>query len=487
MSENINIKSDELLCIARGQAVVEARQQSNDCKILSASAWAVTTPNEIFAGEIRYIGKVTFDCLVLVDNAIECITTVAEFSDKITAPEIYAGMNVTLIPEVINVEATTDGGGIKLVAVVDTTAMALLSHEYSCLSVPDEGIYAEKRGIEYATACAQIAETVYVTDSVAAGSAADVLCAKSRVAVSGVDVAADEIKVNGTVHTDVVLRMDDGTVSGIKIATPFVKSVTSPGIADGDTACATANVVEVSATCVDGRIETSTTLSLSAVVFGGRSAEAVVDVFCSDYEIEPASVSLDAMRIEPVKIVTDTVDGQVSIPSDKPAADNVACITGVFVTLSDVKTEGKITVEGLVGGDIVYYNAEHNTYDSLAFRLPFSLPLSVHTDMKNIRATATVTDINVRVRRESVFDIKAEVAFALEMTDKSKCTAIENVKLGEMLPRPDATVIVHIARPGETLWQAAKALGCSPDSVEKQNACSAPYAGGERLVNFCKR
>ena len=488
MSENINIKSDEIKEIAHGQAVVEARQATDgECKILSASAWAVTTPGEIFAGEIRYIGKVTFDCLVMIGGAIECITTVAEFSDKITSPEIYAGMNATLIPEVINVESSVDAGGVKLVAVVDTTALSVISREYSCLSVPDEGVYAEKRPMEYMTASAALVETVYVTDSVAAGGASAVLCARADIAMGGVSTADDEVKVSGTVYTDAVVKDNDGTVRGMRIATPFAKSIAAHGVKDGDIAYATAAVSDVSATCVDGRIETSATVMIAVSAFESRTAEAVTDVFCSDYEIEPARVTTVLQTCEPVKTVTDTVDGQIPIPADKPAADNVVCVTGVFCTVSDIKSDGKIVAEGLVGGDIVYYNAENNVYDTLAFRLPFGLPLAVHTDMKNIRASATVTDIAVRVRRESVFDIKAEVSFALEMSNETECTVIESVKLGEELQRPDASVIVHIAKPGETLWQAAKALCCSPESVESQNAFAAPYSGGERLVNFCAR
>ncbi|MDE5593392.1 MAG: hypothetical protein K2I75_05605, partial [Clostridiales bacterium] len=169
MPENINIKSDEIVWIARGQAVVEARQPiNNDCKVLSASATAVTTPSEVFAGEARYVGKTTFDCMVLVDGAVQCVTAVAEFSDKITSPQITAGTAVTLIPEVINVEATIENGTLKAVAVVDTAAIAVVDNEYACIAQPDEGIYAEKRTVSYSTACADVSEIVYVTDSVGA-------------------------------------------------------------------------------------------------------------------------------------------------------------------------------------------------------------------------------------------------------------------------------------------------------------------------------
>lgn len=490
MPETINIKSDEIACIARGQAVVEARQTlDRECRILSASACAVTTPSEVFAGEARYIGKVRFDTLVLADGKIECISEIAEFSDKITSPAITAGTAITLVPEIVNVEATLEGGALKTVAVVDTSAIAVVSDEHNCIAAPEDGIYSETRTVEYCTVCAEQAETVYVTDSIAAPKLNEVICVSSRAVVTSAEAADGEVKVTGSLYTNAVVRGDDGTVSTCKAVTPFIKSISAPGAHDGNNAFATAAVTETNGTLIQGedRLELSATVNITVKALDCRTAQAVVDVFCADNELEVTSGTTKCSRCEPMITVTDTVDGQIPLPADKLAADNVLCVGGTFCTLSDIKVDGRVTAEGLIGGDIIYYNAENNAVDTLAFRLPFSIPLAVHTDCANVYGTATVTDVNVRVRRESVFDIKADVAFTLWLSDGSECSIVESVKLGEPIERPNATVIIHIAKPGETLWQAAKALCCSPERVQQQNDKTAPYEGGERLINFCNK
>lgn len=490
MPENINIKSDEIVWIARGQAVVEARQPINsDCKVLSVSAAAVTTPSEIFAGEARYVGKVTFDCLLSVDGGVQCVTAVAEFSDKITSPDITAGTAVTLIPEVVNVEASIDGGTLKTVAVVDTAAVAVVGREYSCILQPDDGIYAEKRTISYSTSCAAETETMYVTDSVGATRISEVMFSTSRAIVTGAEALDGEIKASGAVYTFAVVKNDDGTISSMRIVTPFVKSIAAP-VHGGDTAYAFAHVTDSSATLIAGenRIEIAATVRLNATAFTAATADVVTDVFCADNEIEKTEQTVQCVTVEPLTTVIDTVDGQVPIEADKLAADNVLCVTGTSCTITSAKTdERRVNVEGLVGGDIVYYNAEKNAVDTLAFRLPFSMPLSNHTEATHITVVATVTDVNVKVRRESVFDIKAEIAFTLMLSTAAQCECIAQVTKGEPLARPDASVIIHIAKPGETLWQAAKALCCSPERVTEQNAAAAPYTGGEKLVNFCNK
>lgn len=491
MSDNITIKSDQLTCLAHGQAVVEARQAiDGECRILSANASASTVPGEIFAGEARYSGKVRFDCLAQFGDKVDCVSVVAEFSDKITSPDIATGMKVVFVPEVINVEASVDGGAVKAVAVVDVKAIAVKSVEYTCIADTENGIYAEKQTVEHCVLCAEQSETVYVADSVSTGKACEVLFVTSKAVVTGAQAGDGVVKVSGAVYSYIVVRTDGDMISAERVVTTFSKDVSAHGATESNTAFATATVETSAATSVVGenRIELAVTLCLDVFAMDCRETEAVTDVFCADNEIEVATAAAECCRIEPSVTVTDTVDGQIPLASDRLAADNVLCVNGTFCTLSDVKVDDKrVTAEGLIGGDIVYYNAEKNVADTVAFRLPFSIPLSVHATADEIRATATVTDVSVRVRRESVFDIKAEAAFTLEMSSSKPCTLVTEVTVGEPIPRPDASVIVHIAKAGETLWQAAKALCCSPERVSEQNAATAPYAGGERLINFCNK
>ncbi len=491
MPENINIKSDDLSPIAHGQAVVEARQAvEGECRILSVTASCAVTPGEVFAGEARYAGKVKFDCIVMINGKIDCMTAVADFSDKIAAGAIAAGMSPVIVPEVVNTESSFDGGTVKLTAVIDTVAYAVMHCDCTCMKEPEPGVYVEKRAVEYCTAVSEPVETAYITDSMSDVKANDVLCSFSRAVVTGAECGDDEVKISGAVYTTIVVRTDDDLAASYRMVTPFIKSLSAPGVNSGNAAVACAAVIDSDATLsVEGEektIDLSVTLRLCATVIDNKRDEIAVDAFCADNEIETAYIDAKLCSTDPVATVIDGVDGQVALDDNRLAADNVMCVTNTFCTVSSAKTEDKrVCVEGLVGGDVVYYNAEKNAVDSIAFRLPFSMPLALHTDRDCADVTATVTDVNVKIRRESVFDVKAEIAFSARLSSCETVRAVQSVKIGEPIARPDATVIVHIAKKGETLWQAAKALCCSPERVAEQNTAQAPYAGGERLINVC--
>lgn len=494
MSEINKIKSDEIVALARGQAVVEARQiLDGEAKVLSVTAACYVRPSEVFAGEARYAGRVRFDCLVYADGTTKCVSTVSEFSDKIASPKIGIGINPVLTPEIVNCEARADGGTLKMTAVVDTTLRAAVHCDCDCMAEPETGIYAEKCEVEYSTVVAEPTETLYITDSIQNVKLAEIMFASSSAVVTNVECAADEVKISGGVYTTVAAKSADGMPVSFRAVTPFAKSIAAPGADGGDTAFCSACVSETAASFVDdasdSRIELSITLAADATVVRNATAHAVADVFCADCELETSTVEATLCKYEPQTTIIDAVDGQVALDDTRPAADNVLCVTNTFCTLSKAEaTDRKLNVEGLVGGDIVYYNAESNATEAIAFRLPFSMPLGIQSASDEVDVTATVTDVTVKVRRESVFDVKADVAFTARFSSRKTATLVQSAKRGEPIARPDATVIVHVASPGESLWQAARALGCSPELVTAQNASfAAPYSGGERLVNFCKK
>ncbi len=491
MSELNVIKSDGIGEIARGQAVVEARHDPGfDCRVLSVSASVYARPTEVFSGEARYSGKVRFDCLVLHDGKAECISSVAEFSDKISSPEITAATSPIIVPEIVNAEAVKADGIIKTVAVVDTKLYSSSRCEAECAALPDDGIFAETKTVDYATVVCESTDTAYISDSMSDVKATEIVATSSRVVVTGEECGTDEIKISGAVYTDIIVRTEDGLIASYRMVTPFSKSASAPGVTGDCIAFCECAVADSSATYApddgENRLDLAVTLQMDVKAVKRESAVAVSDVFCVDSELEVAETEAKICNLEPLQCTIDTVDGQIKLDKDKDPADNVLCVTGAFCRISDAKNEnGRVYVEGLVGGDIVYYNAEKNNVDSIAFRLPFSMPLSVSTDCDCVDVCASVTDVSVRIRRESVFDIKAEVAFRVRAKHCETVKLVKSVRRGEPIARPDATVIVHIAKPDETLWQAAKALGCSPDRVTAQNEATAPYKGGERLVNFC--
>ena len=89
------------------------------------------------------------------------------------------------------------------------------------------------------------------------------------------------------------------------------------------------------------------------------------------------------------------------------------------------------------------------------------------------------------IRRDGELEIKADIAVEYSATRSEVKYVICELALGEERALPTGAVAIHIARKGETLWEAAKALGTTPENVLLQNpGISLPLSGGERVITY---
>lgn len=486
------VKNDVMSEVARGQAVVEARVECAGGKLLSVNSAVTAAVSEVFVGEVRYSGRVRFDCLIDGENGVECVSGVADFSDHMTSSAVLAGMNPTITAKIINVDSTLDNGAIKLVAVVDTVATASCRRDFSVVKDIADGVYTENRELRYCSVLLEPHETLYVSDTVSGVNCSSVLFCSSHVVVSDVRCGNNEVAISGKAYTVVVVRGNDGLISSYRQITPIEKVLSAMGIREEHFSRCSCDVVDCNATAIDNggevSIEFTLTLNARAIVYENGTTVVATDAFSSDNKLEMTIDEVETCEVYPSSCVSDSVDGQIVLDGDRLAADTVLCVTNTACSTENCWVEnGRVFCEGVVSGDIVYYNAEKNAVDSVPFSLPYSMPLNVDTEGVSVEVFGAVTNTTVKIRRESVFDIKNEVVFNVYSSSFRKVKAVSGITVGEPIDKPSSTVVVHIASEGETLWQAAKALGGSPEQVEKQNAVKPPYAKGDRLINFCKR
>ena len=102
-----------------------------------------------------------------------------------------------------------------------------------------------------------------------------------------------------------------------------------------------------------------------------------------------------------------------------------------------------------------------------------------------VTAVAGVKDVNVKIRRGNELSLRGDICIRLTPVKSGVSAIISEIKVGEAKQPREAAISVHIARKGETVWDAAKALGLTPEEVTRQNPDVAmPCAGGERLVAY---
>ncbi|MDE7396051.1 MAG: hypothetical protein K2M95_08060, partial [Clostridiales bacterium] len=132
------------------------------------------------------------------------------------------------------------------------------------------------------------------------------------------------------------------------------------------------------------------------------------------------------------------------------------------------------------------YVSEEGQKASAAVELPFSITVSAPLkEGDEVRAHGCVTGVEVKVRRSGELDVKADVVVEYDSYRVESKYVIESIAIGDEHSLPSGAVSIHIARKGETLWEAAKALGTTPENVLLQNPdLTLPCSGGERVLTY---
>jgi phosphotransferase system HPr-like phosphotransfer protein len=214
----------------------------------------------------------------------------------------------------------------------------------------------------------------------------------------------------------------------------------------------------------------------------------VTDAFSVTNELKSTGESLEVCRNKQNATFADRVEGTVTLDINMPSADNVLAVTGAKLNIaSAAATDGRVSYDGVVSANIIYYAAEENQKASVAVELPFSINSECRNaaDGDTVTAKGAVTMVTTKIQRGNEIQIKADIEIEYVLSGSETRYVITELSLGEERVLPSAAFSVHIAKGGETLWDVAKSLGMTPELVLTQNpGLGLPLIGGERVIAY---
>lgn len=476
------------------QTVVEARLAASSPigKVLALKADCSVSPGETLNGEARYSGKVVYKALYLdAEGAPRALDYTAEFSGSIVSSAVKPGGNAEFSAEVLDVDVTSaTENEIKAAAVVEIALVYTDSENVRYVSRGGDGVYTLDERIAYQKLEGSVNSAFTVTDEMENINVNGVVMAEARVVNVKRTAGPDCVNVSGEVVCDLVCTAPDGLIVSYRASTPFSEEAACHGARPEFVAVGGVTLDAVKVEVVEGEstsVELSYELRFGIKVFSEQTATVVTDAFSPTDELKKTVTGIEIYKATPCVDVQESLDGSVTLKEDMPPADNILAVCGEKLNVSDCKVEdGRVTVTGMVTGSIVYYSAENNSVSSAAFELPFSVATGATASAEaKVTACGSVENTTVKIRRGNELDIKAEVCFDVCVMERDTAAIVSDVTLGDPLPLNDSAFSVYIARENESLWDASKALGLTPEQVVLYNPdLSFPFKGGERVMAF---
>lgn len=479
--------------LAAGQAVVEARLLPAGFtveKVLSASADVVVTAGETFTGEARYSGRATFRVLVLDGDGIcRSLDYVAEFSDKLTGEGITANTQPFITCSVLDTDIVlATPTEIKLACVAEVRLSGIVTEQVHCLTDGGEGIYTHDDRLNYTRLSGTGSENHPFSDTVPAEKADEILFCEPRAFIVKRAAGSDCMTAEGIIVNDITVRCGE-TISSIRSETPFTVELTAAGTHSSDICEITVKVEQCGVELIkseNATIACDYTLAFTYRAFTEDAENPVCDAFSVKNELLIEGHSIKMPFPLGAETFFERVEGKITLDENMPVADRILAVCGSRLGITGaIASDGKLTVEGMAAMGIIYAS-EEGQKASAAVELPFSITVSAPLkEGDEVFARGCVTGVDVKVRRSGELDVKADVAVEYEAYREECKYVIENITVGEERSLPTGAVAIHIARKGETLWEAAKALGTTPENVLLQNPdLSLPCAGGERVLTY---
>lgn len=458
--------------------------------VLSVSCDSIVHPSEVFSGEARFGGNVTFKVMYVDTNGtIQMLQQLVDFSDKVVNSTITQSTKPIFSSIAIGTNTSSvSSHELRLATTVEVRLDGIVRQELNCLVGGGENVYVNNSQVEYSTCIHDVVDSPIVQDTLSNLKDARILGGTAAVHVKSSATGADVVVCSGNIVSTVFYINEGEILKSIVHSTPFVQEVAAGGVNASHNVQSTADVKSIRLGDVDeqGNVEVEVQLALRVIVFASTMFSPVVDAYSLHNDLNITNITNPTSSLRRQLQVEDRVEGNISL-DDSALADTILSVNNTKVYISTQRCmDNNVVLEGILESNVVYFNADLNSRNVVKAEIPFSLSFNQELDENdNVSARGIVQNINTKIRRGNEIELRFDVSFVLTITGTQDINAISEIELGEARELPTAAFSIHIAKPQETLWEISKVLGATPENILKQNSNLVfPLIGGERVVTY---
>lgn len=477
------------------QSIVELKLPTNEDVIdavYSIGARSTIISSEPAGNEISFVGLVDFQA-IYESQGVSAVDYTAEFKDKFTYQEELSG-EIVLSSNVIDVTSSVVSSGIRVVAIIETTIDEIVSKNVNVLTgVAGDNVYLSKKEMTINSYIGKAVEKFDVSGEFEIKNVTKVLMVTPNVCVSNVEPKDNYMVVNGVVNIDVCYQSGDGvdSIRSMSDKIDFGWEVALDGV-NTESCIQSAidmltNEIRVSTMLEDGNanININVPLMYAGYVFNQKNFEVVDDVYSQTNYLSVTSENFSTLKCVDNIHFRDAISGTAGIAETAPFIDEIlgVCTNNIVLASSSVR-DNKLCVEGVANVTVVYFTKETNGITSVQVEMPFMVEEKANGDKSSI-VTLCLSDVNARSRRGKEIEVSAELHVFSDLYDTEELIAITEISVGEEKAIDDCSLYIYIVRGNETVWDIAKNMNVSPESILEQNPdIQMPLKVNDRLVIY---
>ena len=458
-------------------------------KVCALSSDAQITKVQALSKQIKISGRVSLKLVYLDgEGKLNSFDYISDFSEDVADDAVIADMPCLVRANIVDSVSSISGTEIKVQTVVELSPTVVEISTVDLLE-ESEGALALRQEQDYQQYIATVSEEVEVSEEYDCGARVDdVLFYDAKVLVCNVDNADDKLTVSGQLEISVIYSSED--VQATKnINLPFVQELATRG--EDLRACIVASVKDsrliIEGDDNDNTLKMIICVSLQGFVMQVEKTSAIVDLYSPTNALQISKETVRFDRQNGVMRFEERITGSVAVENEDESIKSIISSVVTQNTLSNiVAMQDSVLAEGILNTCVIYMS-EGGSIKCIQVELPYSLQF----EKEGVRpddilcGNAIAMDCAHKVKRDREVELTANIVLSVCSKTPVENVVIKAVEEGEALQVNNSAISVYLPSKGESIWQVAKTLGMSIESIMAQNPdLRDVMQGDERIVIY---
>ncbi len=432
------------------------------------------------------------------DGGYNTIDYTLEFKDKYLASSDINTNDIIVCSDVIDITSAIDGSAIKVVAVVNMCIYGIMSENINVLiSADGAGLYTRYEDMEYSRLVGVATDNFDTTYDITIKDAVDrILSVCPNTYIDRVEANDGYIEVYGVADITVnyLTAGDNPQPRTYNNRYDFSQEVALNGVLRDSVVMS-----EVTPNYSSIRVETDIQPDATAVnitmpvsykgyVWNSKSMQIVSDIYSTTHYIRVNTEAFTVSDNQPAVTYNERISGSMVIEENDPLIDEILGVCGARVAIASVRhSSDVVTFDGIATATVMYASSETNGTVSQIVDLPFSVDVKRDgvADTTLIHVNASVVGMSAKARRGTEIELSGELILNVTYSNLSQDAVIDSVQIDDEKPPVDCGLIIYIAREGDTIWDIAKEMSVSEETILEQNPnLTLPIEAGTRIVVY---